>query len=229
MGVSLGLVMMLAWAAISAGLFRVLGPRRGTLVAVVGGNLLVPCVVLDLLPESRLQLTQPVAIGLAVVLGVLAADPRSLSRIRPEWLDLPMLAYVAYPLTGLLVNGRVAAWDAADMLMQRGLGVLVPYAVARRYLGDSEGARHVAIAIVAATLCYVPVVAYEAAVGPTGYLGTLLFGANPLDFRANRLGGWRPAGLFFNGLTLAVWMALARTAPCQLDVGDEQRWLDVAD
>src|SRR4051812_28799188 len=109
MGISLGLVMMLAWAAISAGLFPVLGPRRGTLVAVVGGNLVVPCVVLDLLPESRLQLTQPVAIGLAVVLGVLAADPRSLSRIRLDWLDLPMLAYVAYPLTGLLVNGRVAA------------------------------------------------------------------------------------------------------------------------
>ena len=141
MGLSLGLVMMLAWAAISAGLFRVLGPRRGTLVAVIGGNLLVPCVVLDLLPESRLQLTQPVAIGLAVVLGV-SRRPRSLSRIRPEWFDLPMLAYVAYPLTGLLVNGRVAAWDAADMLMQRGLGVLVPYAAARRYLGDPEGARH---------------------------------------------------------------------------------------
>jgi hypothetical protein len=223
MGPSLGLVMMLAWAAISAGLFRVLGPRRGTLVAIVGGNLVVPCLVFDIVPVSRLQLTQPAALGLAVVLGMLAADFRSLSRIRLDRLDLPMLAYVAYPLTGLLTNGGVAAWDTADMLLQRGLGVLVPYAAARLYLGDAEGARHVAIAIVLATLLYVPVVVYEAAVGPTGYLGTRLFGANPLDFRADRLGGWRPAGLFLNGLTLAVWMALAAVVASGLWLGRSWR------
>jgi hypothetical protein len=159
-----GLAMMLGWGLVAVFSYRALGPRRGTLIAVVGGNLVVPCLVFNIVDGSRLQFTQVTAIGLAVALGLLVGEPRAVLRMRPDWLDLPMLVYVAYPLCGLITNGRSASWDVGDMILQRGLGTLVPYAAARRYLSDSEGARQVGIAIVVATLLLVPVIVYEAVV-----------------------------------------------------------------
>ena len=205
----LGLAVMLGWGLVAAWSFRALGPRRGTLTAVIVGNLVVPCLVFNVVDGSRLQFLQPTAIGLAVALGILVGDPRAVLRIRPGWLDLPMLAYVAYPLSGLVTNGPSAAWDVGDIMLHRGLGTLLPYAAARRYLGDAEGARQVCVAIVVATLAFVPVVVYEAVVGPRWYLGRLLYGSTPNEAMADRLGGWRPEGFFLNGLTLASWMALA--------------------
>lgn len=219
LGAYLGLAVMLGWGLVAAWLFRALGPRRGTVIAVIGGNLLVPCLVFNVVDESRLQFTQATAIGLAVAIGIVAGDPRALARMRPDWLDLPMLSYVAYPLCGLIANGRSASWDVGDMILQRGLGTLLPYAAARRYLGDAEGARQVGIAIVVATLLFVPVVVHEAVVGPRWYLGSLLYGSTPQEGMVNRLGGWRPEGFFLNGLTLATWMALAAVVACWLWIG----------
>jgi hypothetical protein len=210
---------MLGWSVVTALLFRTLGPRRATLITVIGGNLALPCLGFDMARGAGLGFTQLTAIGLAVVLGVLVVDPRGVWQMRPDWLDVPMIAYVAYPLTGLITHGRLASWDVADMILQRGFGTLVPYAAARRYLSDPAGAGQIAVAIVIATLLYVPVIAWEAVMGPPWYLGKLLYGAAPILTMANRLGGWRPEGFFLNGLTLATWMALAAVVATWLWLG----------
>jgi hypothetical protein len=216
---------MLAWSLVAVGLYRRLGPRRALLITVVGGNLLLPTLVFDVLSESRIQFLQAGAIGLAVVLGVVLGDRRALGRIRLDWLDLPMLAYVLYPLSGLITQGPIAAWDVADIILQRVLGVVVPYAAARYYLADAEGAKATLVAIVIATLFYAPVVVLEAVLGPQVYVGRL-FGAAPVEALDYRLGGWRPQGLFLNGLILATWMALAAVVAFWVALGRSwpSRW-----
>ena len=120
MGRSLGLVLMLGWIPITVLLFRRLGPRRAVLIAVVGGNLIVPCLAFDIVEGNRLGFSQPAAIGLAVAVGVVLGARGRLLPIRVDWLDLPMLVYVAYPLSGLIASGPVAAWDVAEQMLRAG-------------------------------------------------------------------------------------------------------------
>jgi hypothetical protein len=167
-----------------------------------------------------------VAIGLALVTGMLALEGKALLNSRPSRIDLPILAFVAYPLIGLLTAGRAAGWDVTAMVLHRTLAWLVPYAAARRYLGDAEGARRIAITVVVATLAYVPVCAVEAIMGPKWYLAGWIYGIPHMEGSVNRLGGWRPEAFFHSGILLASWMATAAVLACWLWLGRlwKPRW-----
>jgi len=209
----------LLWSPVVVAVFRVYGRRAGTLVAVVGGNLLLPGEAFYPAAGFPLRATKELAAGLALALGVLSRDGLSALRFRPRWVDLPAVVYAAFPLCGLASGGPGVAGDAADMVLQRVAGVLIPYAAARRYLGDAEGARRVAVAVVLATLAYVPVCAWETLLGPRWYLAGLCYGTPAREGMVQRLGGWRPEGFFTDGILLAEWMALGAVMACWLWAG----------
>jgi hypothetical protein len=207
-------------------LVRTLGPRRAALIAILGGYLFLPNVFLQLVP-GRIGFGKPDAIAAGLVLGIVVFDRAALGRARLRWLDLPMLAWVLYPLAGFLTEGRFAPWDVAEMIYRRTTGSLVPYAAGRLYFGDDEGTRSIGVGIVLAALVMVPVCAFETIMGPEWYLNGLIYG---IPYRAEmvaRLGGWRPEGFLGNGIELATWMAMGGALAFWLAIGDRawpSRW-----
>ena len=205
---SLIAAILAGWIPAVAVLFRLLGPRRATLIAILGGYLFLPSLFLEWPIPGAIGFGKPHAIGLGLVLGILCCDRSSLWRARPRWLDLPMVAFAISPLLGFLTGGRLAPWDVADTIFQRTTGWLVPYATGRLYFGDDEGARRIGVGVVVGALLMVPVCAFEAVLGPSWYLNGLFYGIPYREGMVARLGGWRPEGFLGNGIELATWMAL---------------------
>jgi hypothetical protein len=214
----------LAWLPVVAILFRAIEPRRAVLVAVLGGLLFLPAGHLRVGPPSfTIQIDRWVTTGLGLILGALAFDRRSLSRFRPRWLDLPMVAYALFPLIGLATGVPGSAIDVLDAVTMRGLGWGVPYLMGRIYFGQGDGPARVCIALTIAGMAYIPLCLYEEFAGPPRYLAVLLYGAPNQGGLVERLGGWRPEVFLGSGLTLGSWMALTTVTATWLWLGKTWR------
>jgi hypothetical protein len=206
---------LLAWPPVVLILFRAIGPRRAVLVGLLGGFLFLPAgqVKLGGFPVDKWNVT-----GVALLLGVLLLDRRSLLRARPRWFDLPMALYYLAPLIGLATGVPGSGADILDVMIGRGLGWVVPYIMGRIYFGQDDGPATVAIALTVAGLSYIPVCVYEEIAGPSRYLAGLIYGLPYSEGQVDRLGGWRPEG-FLGGLTLAAWMAMTAVMATWLWLG----------
>ena len=213
-------LVLAAWVPITALLFRLLGPRRAALVAVVGGHVFLPGMApfVEFFPPSILPAAAKVSwlyfekhasIGMGLILGIACCDRRALLSARPSWLDLPILAYVLYPLTGVANESPAALLDSIGAALIRGLCWLPPYIAARLYFGDDEGVGRVAVAIVVASLINVPICLWETTMGPRWYVAGFLYRWDFVGGMVSRLGGWRPEGMMGYGIDLTNWMALA--------------------
>ncbi|MFO0953215.1 MAG: hypothetical protein U0835_19080 [Isosphaeraceae bacterium] len=185
-------------------LFRLIGRRNGTLAAVVVGGLF--------LPQNRVSIAAPwqtfyferqAAIGLALAVAMLVWDARALARFRPKLWDAPFLAFTAWvALVG--VAGQYVRFESAELYCQRQAWWLFPYLAGRLYFGGGNGGRgggdwagRLLWWVVGATVCLVPVVALEAAFGPSWSLAIRLYGL-PSGMQQRR--GWRPEAFFDHGL-----------------------------
>jgi hypothetical protein len=218
---------LLAWPAVVAALFWAIGPRRAVLVGLLGGYLFLPATQVKLglwgfpFPVDKYNVT-----GLALILGPLLFDLRTLLKARPSWLDLPMAAYYLAPLIGLVTGVPGSSGDIVDVMIGRGLGWVVPYVVGRVYFGGGDGPSSVATALTISGLSYIPICFYEELAGPTRYLGVLIYHIPYNGHMVDRLGGWRPEGFLNDGLNLADWMALTTVTATWLWLGGRRlgRW-----
>jgi hypothetical protein len=215
---------LLAWVPIVVILFRAIGPARAVLVGLLGGLLFLPVGQVKLAPTT---LAFPVdkynVTGLALIVGVLIFDRRSLMRARPHWLDLPMAAFYLTPLIGLITGVPGAAADVLDVMIGRGLGWVVPYVMGRIYFGRSDGPREVVIALMISGVSYIPICLYEQIAGPSRYLAGLIYGLSYQSGVVNRLGGWRPEGFLGGGLAVSSWMAMSTVMATWLWLGGAWR------
>lgn len=202
-------VSILAWIPLTLFLFRVLGPRRATLISVLGGYVFLPFQRMSVIGSlTELQLAwKGVTTGLALILGVLLFDRQSLRRFRPSWLDLAMAAFVAYPLVGLAMGGPSASADVLELLIQRTLGLLIPYVMGRLYFSETEGVTLLAAGVVLATLAHAPVIFWEAVMGPEWFAMTIIYRV-PAAIE-ERLGSWTPQGFMMRRLELSAWSSMA--------------------
>ena len=217
-------VIDIVWVAVVPLLFRLLGPRRGALVAVVGGYLflpylegprLVPETALGTIGKLKLQgfglipVTKLAATGLGLWLGVLIFDRESLRRFRPHWLDVAMVVFVGLPVVSMVANG-CEGWDSSvNQVFERLSCWASPYFVGRLYFGNGDGVRRIAAALVNGGLLYVPLCLFEILMGPRWYLAGLLYGQPPHMNMVNRLGGSRPEVFLTQGIEVSSWMAMA--------------------
>ena len=111
-------------------------------------------------------------------------------------------------MIGLVTGVPGASTDIRELMIARGLGWVVPYAMGRIYFGRGDGPGRVAVALTIAGLCYIPVCLYEEAAGPSRYLAGLIYRIPSNPNMVDRLGGWRPEGFLPDGLSVAAWMAL---------------------
>jgi hypothetical protein len=200
-----------AWLPVVAILFRVLGPRRASLIAVLAGLLLLPREAGDWLAFGTLTINKRTVSGVALLLGLIVADPRALLKSRPRPLDVPMWLFVLLPLASLAANRFQEPLVSIDQVWKNFFEWAMPYWLGRLYFGDRDGPRQVAVAIVIAGLTYLPVCVFEMVMGPKFYLLGLVYGIEPYGNMVERLGGWRPEGFLTNGIELTSWMAMTAT------------------
>lgn len=204
------LAVIAAWTPLVLVAFRARGPRRAVPIALLGGFLLLPgtsegaWTVLGTFVLNKRTIP-----GLALILAVGLFDRLALARFRPRAVDLAMLGYLLAPLLAAAANGtdtwRGSIAQAWIHLAEWGL----PYVVGRIYYGEGEGPRRLGTDVALAGLFSIPIVAFEAVMGPRYYLAGLLYGIESVGGMTSRLGGWRPDGFLTNGLEMAEWMALA--------------------
>jgi hypothetical protein len=198
-------VALLAFLPAVGVLFAWLGPRRGAVVSLLGGWLLLPSY--DSKIDIPLLTGKAMFVPVVVLVAGMAFDPRTWMRFRPRWLDLPMVFWCLEPFVTSLLNG-LGAYDGAHAVFQRASVWGVPYLLGRVYMGQPGAVREFADAFVVAALAYVPLCLLEIRLSPTLHLW--VYGFHPMDFlQAVRFGGYRPNVFLSHGLMLGMILATA--------------------
>ena len=208
-----------SWIPATLLLFWKLPPARAAAIALVGGWLVLPTArfadevanvafpywIMPACLPSGDWTTKARVVGVSLVLGVSAFDPRAWSRFRPTWFDLPMLGWCLVPLASGLAAG-VPAVEASANLAYQMLAWGVPYLVGRLYFADPTGMTVLARTIVGGGVASVPFCLVENLAGPCFY--RLLYGFHPYQLDgARRYLGYRPIVLMEHGNQLGAWMA----------------------
>ena len=208
-----------SWVPITLVLFWKLAPARATAISLVGGWLFLPTArflddvagvefpywIMPACLPSEYWTTKARVIGVALLLGVMAFDPKAWRRFRPSLFDLPMLGWCLVPLASGLANG-VSPVEATANVAYQALAWGVPYLVGRLYFSDPAGMAILARVVVGGGLVYVPFCLVENVVGPAFYRG--LYGFHPYQSDgASRYIGYRPIVFLEHGNQLGTWMA----------------------
>ncbi len=217
-----------SWVPITLALFWKLPPARAAVACLLGGWLILPTarfaddvasvafpywIMPACLPADQWT-TKARVIGVALLLGVMAFDPGAWRRLRPTWLDGPMLGWCLVPIASGLANGLGVLGPVADSAYLA-LSWGVPYLVGRLYFGDPPGIEAFGRGLVASGLCALPFAVLEFAAGPVLYAG--LYGFHPYRTPGmERYVGYRPVLFFEDGNQLGIWLAASALAAAWL-------------
>ncbi len=154
------------------------------------------------------------AMGIAVLIGILAKDPKILKTFQFKWIDFPMLAWCLAPFFSSVSNG-LGAWDGGSAALAVGVGWGLPYFIGRLYFGSFEALKELAIGMFIGGLVVAPLALLEMVISPQ--LHIMFYGWYPHDFsQTKRGGGYRPSVFMAHGLELAMWNAAAAFMGWQL-------------
>ncbi len=187
-------------------IFLCMSVRKAVLTTFLLGWLFLPQATIEVrgvLPDYDRYL----AVNLGVLLGIALLAPNRLTRLKPTWVDLPMLLWCTCPFLTSLANG-LGPYDGGGAVLERVLLWGLPYAVGRAVLGDAPGVRQVAFTIFLGGLIYMPLALWEVRMSPQ--LHKMVYGFQQHEFsQTYRLGGWRPQVFLKHGLALGMWMTAA--------------------
>jgi hypothetical protein len=194
---------MFGWIPLVALLFLLLPPARAATVACVAGWLFLPVATFPVvgLPDYSKALAVPLVVFLAIVVF----DGRSLARVRPGLVDLPITVYCLTPAVSSLANG-LGWYDATTAVLAKVMLWGLPYLIGRIYCSDAPGRERLARALLAGGLIYAPLCLWEIRMSPQ--LHALVYGYHQHDWtQVLRGGGFRPMVFMNHGLMVALWMA----------------------
>lgn len=199
------LVACVGFLLVVAACFSSLAPRRAVLAAMLGGWLFLPHFDSGSGFDFLVFHSKAALVPGSVLLGSLVFDGVRWRRLRLRLLDVPVLVLCLSPFATALDNGLgvyegVAA--SVDVVLTWGS----PYLLGRAYLGDADGPRDFAVALVVAALAYVPLSLWEIRMSPQ--IHQTVYGYRPFGFEQSlRFGGWRPSVFMQHGLALGLFMA----------------------
>jgi hypothetical protein len=212
-----------SWVVLTIVLFKKRPAREAALIAMVGGWAILPTGIYApsvfaapigsagsihaLAVPTALLCNKALAIGLGCLLGVILFDWPAVERLRPVWLDAPMVAWCLVPVAAVLANGAPLA---AGLAQTRYLALAwgVPYLMGRLTMGDDDSLGQFGQALVLAGLIYVPFGVLEFVLSP--FLYGLTYGPHPYQLEgAVRLVGYRPLIFLEHGNQLGIWIACA--------------------
>jgi hypothetical protein len=183
--------------------FAVLPARRAALLAYLLAWLFLPLKAFHLpgLPEySKVS-----AAAYACLLGSLIFHSGQLLRIRPGWLDIPVVAYVLAPILTNTIGGGAGLYEGIATSNTEFMLWGIPWIMGRAYFSDLDGARELALGLVLGVLIYVPLCLIEIRMSPQLNLWVYGFHQHAMN-QTRRFGGWRPMVFMQHGLALGLWM-----------------------
>ena len=227
----------LGWAVATWAMFWRCRPAVAVLGSFLGGWILLPVGsyppgaadavfpywIIGLALPSDMLLTKAVAAPAAAFLGVLRFDGHALARLRPVWLDAPIVLWCLWPAVSaafaaeprpmplLAVGYLAAAWG-------------LPWLLGRLYFASPEGRLLLVKGLVLSALACLPFSLVEGALGPVVY--DAVYETHP--FRADgavRYVGFRPLAFFENGNQFGLWISLSALAALWLAISSgAARW-----
>jgi hypothetical protein len=216
-------VLLASWVLVTIGLFWRRPGRDAALISMIAGWAILPTAVYPasvfaepigsggsmhaLAVPTTILINKALAIGLGCLIGVVLFDWPAVRRLRPLWLDVPLIGWCLVPIAAAIANGLPLAVGLAQA-RYLALAWGVPYGLGRIYLGGDESLRRLGLGLVLAGLLYVPLGLLEFVHGP--FLYTLVYGRQPYQFEgAARFLGHRPLVFLEHGNQLGTWSACA--------------------
>ncbi|HET9552877.1 MAG TPA: hypothetical protein VFP50_07905 [Anaeromyxobacteraceae bacterium] len=208
---------MAAYPPLAIAAFKLFGPRRGLLAALVGGWLFLPW--FDGRPElipmyDVLHVrTKASLVSVVLLLVSLALDWGRWRSFRPRLLDLPVVVLCLLPAASALANG-LGANEGGSAVLEGLLAWGVPWLLGRVYLGDPGGLLDLALALVSGALAYVPFCLWEIRMSPQLHRIVYGFYQHHLSqtYRPSLYGLFRPMVFLQHPLMVALFMASAAVA-----------------
>ena len=199
---------LFAWPVVVLGLFLAMRPAKAAFVAFVVGWLYLPLASIDVVglpPYGKFTAT-----SMAVALCVVVFDGGRAWKVRPTWLDLPMLVWLLVPIPSSLSND-LGLWDGFSGVSDHLLRYGVPYFVGRMYLTSERNFALLGNVIVLGAVTYLPLCLWEMRMSPQlhGYVYGIRGRANWQYRDAFGLFGWQP-NVFMNSafeVTMLMMMA----------------------
>lgn len=238
-------IVYLVFVLAALGVFRWRPPAEAALIVFLAGWLVLPVGhfppgsadvefpywITGLAVPSDMLLTKAWIAPLAAVLGLLVFDRAALQRLRPVWMDAPVLLWCAWPLLQSALVADVRPNGALASLYLAGSWGL-PWLLGRVCFASDDGRLLFVKGLALAGAACLPLSLLE------GVFGLQLYGLvyEPHPFRADgllRYIGYRPLGFFENGNQFGLWVSLCALAAVWLAVvtpagRDAQRWRVVA-
>ena len=212
------------FALLSGGVFALLPLRAAILTVFLGGWLLLPVGaypeaaatsgwtwwIIGLALPSEMLVTKAWVAPMTALAWALLFDPGQLRRVRPSWLDLPLLAWCLWPLVAVQLAG---AADPAAAVSAAYLGGTwaATWALGRLWFGDDDGRLALVKGLALAGVACLPIAVLEGMAGP--YLYQLVHGLHPFSMEGReRSFGFRPMGLLEHGNQYGIWTSLCALA-----------------
>ena len=227
----------LGWAVATWAMFWRCRPAVAVLGSFLGGWILLPVGsypagsadavfpywIIGLALPSDMLLTKAVAAPVAAFLGVVLFDRPALARLRPVWLDAPIVLWCLWPAlaAAFAVEPRPAPLLAVGYLAAAwGL----PWLLGRLYFASPEGRLLLVKGLMLSALACLPFTLIEGALGPVVY--DAVYETHPFrNDGAVRYLGFRPLGLFENGNQFGLWISLCALAAVWLAISSgARRW-----
>ncbi|PTX47903.1 hypothetical protein IQ03_03072 [Gemmobacter caeni] len=211
--------MLLIWPLVVAVLWRRLPPDRALIWSILGAYLILPPVIaldLPVVPDLGKDSIPP----LMAAVMVLFVRRETIPILPDSWIGRGLLViFVLSPFATVLTNGEplpkgagemiqgMRIYDSAAAVINQGIAVL-PYFLARRYLGTPEAMRAILAALVAAGLAYSVPMLIETRLSPQ--MNVWVYGYFQHDFfQTIRFGGYRPVVFLPHGLWVAFFALMA--------------------
>ena len=198
-------------------------PRR-QLSRRLPADAVFPYWIIGLALPSDMLMTKAVAAPAAAFLGVLLFDRQALTRLRPVWLDAPVVLWCLWPAVAaafadeprpgplLAIGYLAAAWG-------------LPWLLGRVYFASAEGRLLLVKGLVLSALACLPVQAWSKARSVRSTYDAV-YETHP--FRADgaaRYLGFRPIGFFEHGNQFGLWISLSALAALWLAISSRAaRW-----
>jgi hypothetical protein len=221
---------LLAWVP-----FRACRPALAAAIVFFGGWVLLPVGhyapgsaeavfpfwITGLAVPSDMLLTKAWVAPAAALLGAAIFDGVTLRRFRPGWVDLPIVAWCAWPLVQAALHALVgdAAARPPGWLSSPYLAGCwgLPWLLGRIYFATPDGQRLLATAMTASALACLPFSLIEGMVGPVLY--DFAYETHPMRLDGiDRYVGFRPLGFFEDGNQFGIWISLSALAAVWLAV-----------
>lgn len=199
-------IAMFGWIPLVLALFVLLPARRAVLAGFLVGSMFLPMAAYPVAGFPDYTKTFAICVGVAV--SVALFDFRALLRLRPTWLDAPILLFCISPFFSS-IRGGLGMHEGLSVLFNQAITWGIPYALGVLYFRSLSGLRELAVGLFAGGLIYVPLCVYEIINSPKLHLMIYGFAQGDIDSAAMRFGGWRPMVFMTSGLMVALWMAVA--------------------